>query len=267
MRQDTIPVPDPCPAQQVTFTFITKLQQDHPDCNGTWPSEHVGLVTPPQRHKNNSGAQGPGLQTRTWRFSSQTFISSTPRQVDNNGNHGLYRCHLPGFTSASTVHSTSAPPQMPGSRSQAQEGTWPQHHRLCGSRTHDTQWNDTVMNNSMGCSALVFGGFFGIPHTYLSTNKSKSSAFTQTSSSEHIQRKIYIQRLTCLLPAPLRMRHGPLWLLWDRTSQSSVQLQTLFVNAPTARNKYQQLVLNPLPQVQIFFPAFSPSQCCFHNKT
>lgn len=35
MRQDTIPVPDPCPAQQVTFTFITKLQQYHPDCNGT----------------------------------------------------------------------------------------------------------------------------------------------------------------------------------------------------------------------------------------
>ena len=92
--------------------------------------------------------------------------------------------------------------------------------------------------------------FFGMPHTYLSTNKSKSSAFTQTSSLEPIQRKNCIQRLTCLLPAPLQTRHGPLWLLWDHTSRSSVQLQTLFVNAPTARNKYQQLVLNPLLQVQ-----------------
>lgn len=66
----------------------------------------------------------------------------------------------------------------------------------------------------------------------------------------HTEEKLH-QILTCLLPAPLRMRHGPLWLLWDHTSRSSVQLQTPFVNAPTARNKYQQLVLNPLLQVQV----------------
>lgn len=102
--------------------------------------------------------------------------------------------------------------------------------------------------------------FFLACHIHTCQQTSKSSAFTQTSSSEHIQRKNYIQRLTCLLPAPLQTRHGPLWLLWDHTSRSSVQLQTLFVNAPTARNKYQELVLNPLLQVQ-----FSSQLYLLHN--
>lgn len=79
---------------------------------------------------------------------------------------------------------------------------------------------------------------------------------------EHTQRKNYLQRLTCLLPAPLRMQRGSLWSLWDRTSRSSVQQQTLSANAPTARNKHQQPGLNPHFQV-----GFSLQLHRLHNET
>lgn len=157
-------------------------------------------------------------------------------EVESNENHGVYHCHVP------VPH--ELPPANPSasSRSQAQEGAvtvW--------IKDNDTQHNDTVTSNSTGTSAF-FWGFFGVPHTYLSTNESKfHSNFL---SKVQIEEKVHPDTYLSSPSTTPKAAWATLVTLGSYQPIICPAANTVWRCTDCKKIKHQQLVLNPLLQMQ-----------------
>lgn len=113
----------------------------------------------------------------------------------------------------------------------------------------------------MGC-----GAFFslGMTHASLSTNMSKSFASTQTPSSEHTEEELYPKTY---LSSPSTTPKAAWAILVTLGSYQPIICPAANTVCKCTDCKEQIPTTGSQPTLQVFFPALSPSQCCFHKET